>query len=194
MMNVDAPAPPLNPQLFAVGEAIAVRAVELRRADPPQTHREKLARILLDEMFQFVGLLDAQGTLIDVNRNALEGAGIELDRTLGLPFWEARWWQVSRETQEGVKDSIRRASAGEFVRYDVEIYGQGAGEDTIIIDYSLVPIRDRAGQVVMLLAEGRDITEKKRAEAEIARKNQELERLLSRLRELDEIKTSSSRM
>ena len=187
-MDIEARAP-LNPQLFATSDPVAVRAVELSRADPPQTHREKLARILLDEMFQFVGLLDAQGTLIDVNRNALEGAGIELDRTLGLPFWEARWWQVSRETQDGVKDSIRRAGAGEFVRYDVEIYGQGAGEDTIVIDYSLVPIRDRSGRVVMLLAEGRDITEKKRAEAEIARKNQELERLLARLRELDELKT-----
>ncbi len=180
---------PLNPQLFARGDVVAVRAVELRRTDDPQRHREKLARILLDEMFQFVGLLDAQGTLIDVNRNALEGAGIALDRTLGLPFWEARWWQVSRETQDGVRDSIRRASAGEFVRYDVEIYGEGAGEATIVIDYSLVPIRDREGRVVMLLAEGRNITEKKRAEAEIARKNQELQRLLDRLRELDEIKT-----
>ena len=88
-MDIQARAP-LNPQLFATSDPVAVRAVELSRADPPQTHREKLARILLDEMFQFVGLLDAQGTLIDVNRNALEGAGIELDRTLGLPFWEAR--------------------------------------------------------------------------------------------------------
>lgn len=110
-------------------------------------------------------------------------------RRSALPFWEARWWQVSEEIQEGVRDSIRRAAAGEFVRYDVEIFGDAAGEDTIIIDYSLVPIRDRAGEVVMLLAEGRNITEKKRAEEEIARKNRELERLLERLRELDEIKT-----
>jgi PAS domain-containing protein len=88
-----------------------------------------------------------------------------------------------------VKDGIRRASQGEFVRHDVEIYGSGAGEDTIIIDYSLIPIFDRTGEVVMLLAEGRNITEKKRAEAEIARKNHELQRLLDRLRELDEVKT-----
>jgi PAS domain-containing protein len=141
-MKITTPAP-LNPQLFKAGDVVAVREVELRRADDAQTHREKLARILLDEMYQFVGLLDAEGTLIDVNRNALEGAGIALDRTLGLPFWEARWWQVSRETQEGVRDSIRRAGRGEFVRYDVEIYGEGAGEATIIIDYSLIPIRDR---------------------------------------------------
>jgi hypothetical protein len=76
---------PLNPQLFEGRDIVAVRGVELRPSDDVQTHREKLARILLDEMFQFVGLLDARGTLIDVNRNALEGAGIALDRTLGLP-------------------------------------------------------------------------------------------------------------
>lgn len=179
----------LNRQLFETKSALFVRDVTLNDFDDAQLHRAKLARILLDEMYQFVGLLDAAGTLIDANRNALEGAGIDLQKTLGLPFWEARWWQVSEAIQEGVRDSIRRAAAGEFVRYDVEIFGDAAGEDTIIIDYSLVPIRDRAGEVVMLLAEGRNITEKKRAEEEIARKNRELERLLERLRELDEIKT-----
>lgn len=179
----------LNRQLFETKSALYIRDVTLHETDDLQLHRAKLARILLDEMYQFVGLLDAAGTLIDANRNALEGAGIDLQKTLGLPFWEARWWQVSETIQEGVRDSIRRAAAGEFVRYDVEIFGDAAGEDTIIIDYSLVPIRDRAGEVVMLLAEGRNITEKKRAEEEIARKNRELERLLERLRELDEIKT-----
>jgi hypothetical protein len=44
-----------------------------------------------------------------------------------------------------------------------------AGEETIIIDFSLEPVRDRGGNIVFLLAEGHNITEKKRAEAEIAR-------------------------
>jgi PAS domain S-box-containing protein len=42
---------------------------------------------------------------------------------------------------------------------------------------------------VFLLAEGRNITEKKRAEAEIARKNEELQHLLDRVRELDRLKS-----
>ena len=48
---------------------------------------------------------------------------------------------------------------------------------------------DDDGKVVFICAEGRDITEKKAHEREIARKNLELQGLLERIRELDEIKT-----
>ncbi len=179
----------LNPHLFEHSASIHVRHVDLLAEDDPRRHREKLARIVLDEMYQFVGLLDVRGTLLEVNRAALEGAGIHLDDILGKPFWEARWWLVSEETQAQQRLAVARAARGEFVRYDVEIYGQAAGEETIIIDYSLMPVKDKTGRVVFLLAEGRNITEKKRAEAEIARKNQELELLLARIRELDELKS-----
>jgi PAS domain S-box-containing protein len=178
-----------NPHLFESTTAIRVRQVELLASDDLQRHREKLARIVLDEMYQFVGLLDVQGALLEVNRAALEGAGIRLEDIQGKPFWEVRWWSVSKEIQEHQKEAVRRAAAGEFVRYDVEIYGQASGEGTIIIDYSLIPVKDTRGQVVFLLAEGRNITEKKRAEAEIARQNQELQRLLDRVRELDALKS-----
>ncbi|HLM48527.1 MAG TPA: PAS domain-containing protein, partial [Myxococcaceae bacterium] len=179
----------LNPHLFESTMALRVRQVELLATDDPQRHREKLARIVMDEMYQFVGLLDTRGTLLEVNRAALEGAGILLDDIRGKPFWEARWWKLSREIQEQQKDAVRRANEGEFVRFDVEVYGQASGEGTIIIDYSLIPVKDTSGRVVFLLAEGRNITEKKRAEAEIARKNQELQRLLDRVQELDELKS-----
>ncbi|QRK08849.1 PAS domain S-box protein [Archangium violaceum] len=179
----------LNPQLFEQGPSLHVRHVELLAEDDPQRHREKLARIVLDEMYQFVGLLDVKGTLLEVNRAALEGGGIRRDDILGRPFWESRWWLVSAGTQAQLRRAVARAALGAFIRYDVEVYGQAAGEETIIIDFSLIPVKDKAGRVVFLLAEGRNITEKKRAEAELARKNQELEQLLSRVRELDELKS-----
>jgi signal transduction histidine kinase len=75
------------------------------------------------------------------------------------------------------------------VRCDIKIYGQAAGEETIIIDFSLLPVKDQNGIIAFLLAEGRNITEKKRAEAEIARKNEELQRLLDRIQQLDQLKS-----
>jgi signal transduction histidine kinase len=60
---------------------------------------------------------------------------------------------------------------------------------SIIIDASLMPVKDDDGKVVFIAAEGRDITEKKAQEREIAQKNIELQGLLERIRELDEIKT-----
>ncbi len=179
----------INRQLFTRSPALRVRDVTLSASDDLQTHREKLARIVLDEMYQFVGLLDVNGMTLEINRAALEGAGIRLEDIQGKPFWESRWWQVSKETQEYQQNLVARARLGEFVRCDIEIYGQAAGEETIIIDFSLLPVKDEKGKIVFLLPEGRNITEKKRAEAEIARKNEELQRLLDKIRQLDQMKS-----
>jgi PAS domain S-box-containing protein len=179
----------INHRLFRDTSALRVRGVTLSATDDLQTHREKLARIVLDEMYQFVGLLDADGMTLEINRAALEGAGIQLDDIQGKPFWETRWWQVSQETQDYQRELVQRARRGEFVRCDIEIYGQAAGEETIIIDFSLLPVTDLDGNIMFLLAEGRNITEKRRAEAEITRKNEELQRLLDRIRQLDQLKS-----
>ena len=78
---------------------------------------------------------------------------------------------------------IRRAARGEFVRWDTEIYGRASGKETIVIDASLMPVKDEHGKVVFIAAEGRDITEKKAQEREIARQREELAKL-------DELKTA----
>jgi signal transduction histidine kinase len=58
-----------------------------------------------------------------------------------------------------------------------------------VVDYSLMPVRDDQGEVVFLLAEGRNISAKKRAEAEVVRKNAELQDLLDQVRRLDQLKS-----
>lgn len=140
-------------------------------------------------MVQFVGLLDARGTVLEINQVALSAVGIHLTDVEGKPFWDSFWWQVSDEINNVLRDSIRRAAEGEFVRWDTPIYGRAGGKETIIIDASLSPVFDEDGKVVFICAEGRDITEKKAQEREIAEKNAELQRLFARISELDEIKT-----
>jgi PAS domain S-box-containing protein len=166
-----------------------VRGTEIVATDTAQQYRQKLARIALDEMYQFVAVLDARGTLLEVNRAALEGGGLKLSDVEGKPFWKCFWWGVSAQTQETLEGAIARCAQGEFIRYDVEVYGRAGGKETIIIDFSMIPVKDEAGEVVFIVPEGRDITEKKAQEREIAQKNLELQGLLERIRELDEIKT-----
>lgn len=114
----------MSPSPFlAVDGGCQIGDVTLRATDAPQARREKLARIVLDAMYQFVGLLDAQGTTLEINRAALEGAGLRFEDIRGRPFWEARWFQVSRESVTLQRDIVRRAAAGEFVRCDLEVYG-----------------------------------------------------------------------
>jgi PAS domain S-box-containing protein len=168
---------------------IIVRGTEILSSDPPRIRLQKLARITLDSMVQFVGLLDAKGNVLEINKVALDAVGITLAQVEGKPFWTTFWWQVSEEVNRILRESIQRAAQGEFVRWDAEIFGRAGGKETIIIDASLCPVKDDDGNVVFICAEGRDITEKKAQEREIAQKNIELQGLLERIRELDQIKT-----
>ena len=123
-----------------------MRGTEILPTDPRQQYREKLARITLDSMVQFVGLLDAEGTVLEINKVALDAVGIKLSDVEGKPFWTTFWWQVSEEINQGIRDAIARAAQGEFVRWDTPIYGRAGGKETIIIDASLMPVMDDDGQ------------------------------------------------
>ena len=168
---------------------ISVKGVELSTDDPQDVRRQKLARIILDSMYQFLGLLDIEGNVIEINQAALEGAGVCLDELVGKPFWEARWWALSEATQERVRGMVAEAACGRFVRCDIEIYGESQGSRTIVVDFSLTPIFDDSGEVAFLLPEGRNISEKIAIEAELTRRNQEVHAALEKLREIDGFKT-----
>jgi PAS domain S-box-containing protein len=187
-MTPDHPAKQPAPPAPAPPNLVSVRGTELLTTDTRDQYRQKLARITLDSMVQFVGLLDAHGTVLEINQVALDGGGLQLSDVEGKPFWTTFWWQVSADINRVLQESIRRASRGEFVRWDTEIYGRSGGKETIVIDASLCPVKDEQGNVVFITAEGRDITEKKAQEREIAQKNEELQALLLRIKELDEIK------
>lgn len=154
-----------------------------------QSDRDKLARIMLEQLYEFVALLDVQGNVIEVNPAALTGAGITLDEIKGQPFWQAHWWQISDETVSKLKELVIRASHGEFVRCDFDVLGRENGRGVIAIDYSLLPIKNEAGDVIYLLAEGRNISDKKKAEEQLAIKNKKLEELVEQIKQLDNAKS-----
>jgi len=161
----------------------------LTRADLLPTHdsqisagteeraREKFARIALDSMVELVGLLDAKGAVLAINRAALDAAGVELSEVEGKPFWTTPWWQVSDESNRTLRESIQRAGQGEFVRWETPIFGRAHGKETMIIDASLTPVRDEHGEVAFITFEGRDVTERKAHEREVTRQREKARRL-----------------
>lgn len=48
----------------APGPLVSVCGTDLLESDPREIYRQKIARITLDSMVQFVGLLDAEGTVL----------------------------------------------------------------------------------------------------------------------------------
>lgn len=129
--------------------------------------RERRFHAIFNQTFQFIGLLQPDGTLLEANQTALDFAGIKSTDVINRPFWEARWWTISAATQEQLQQAIASAATGEFVRYEVDVLG---AEDTVTtIDLSLKPVFDEAGKVVLIIPEGRDISQRKQAEAELTK-------------------------
>jgi PAS domain S-box-containing protein len=131
------------------------------QAEEALRESERRFRAIFDQTFQFIGLLKPDGTLLEANQTALDFGGISHADIIGRPFWEARWWTISAETQNQLKEAIRQAAAGEFVRYEVDVLG--AGDTVATIDFSLKPVKDETGNVILLIPEGRDISEQQAA-------------------------------
>ena len=120
-------------------------------------------RAIFDGAHQFVGLLSPDGTLLEANQSALDFAGVRRADVVGRPFWDAPWWaSTGAETIDQLRRAIAEASRGAFVRYEVEVHGAHGRRATI--DFSLKPVTDDAGRVVCIIPEGRDITERWRAD------------------------------
>jgi PAS domain S-box-containing protein len=187
---------PVNPlELLANVKAL----LRIRRVERQLQQSEQKFRAVFNQTFQFIGLLEVDGTVIECNQTSLDFAGIELEDVVGQPFWETPWWEVESRRdvamqrlyksevgaqalrfltpkQEQLREAIQRAAQGEFVRYEVEV--RGAGDAMATIDFSLKPVRDERGNVILLIPEGRDISERKQAEQQLEQSNKRFRRLV----------------
>ncbi|MCY3019220.1 MAG: PAS domain S-box protein, partial [Planctomycetota bacterium] len=135
---------------------------------------ERKFRAIIEQAFQFIGLMTTDGILVDVNETALAFSGVSKADVLNKPFWEGPWWKHSEELRATLRAAVKRAAAGEFIRFEAT---HPAKDGSLhYVDFSLKPIRDDAGNVVLLLPEGRDITERKQAE-EASRQSEQRMRL-----------------
>jgi len=135
---------------------------ERKRTQRALFESERRFRAIFDQEFQLVGLLNRDGTVLEMNRTALKAIGASEGDVRGLPFWQTAWWQHSPVDQDRVRQAILDAAQGEFVRFEVELTLDDGS--TRSIDFSLKPILGEDGRVQRLLPEGRDVTELKRAQ------------------------------
>ncbi|MEA5601655.1 PAS domain S-box protein [Nostoc sp. UHCC 0252] len=140
-------------ELQSVGRDVTAR----KRAEEALSENENKFRAIFNQTIQFIGLLQPNGVVLEVNQTALDFAGITRQEIVGKPFWEGKWWTISLETQAELKTAIAAAANGESIRYEVEILGRD--DRAIAIDFSLRPILDETGRVTLLISEGRDISE-----------------------------------
>jgi PAS domain S-box-containing protein len=149
-----------------IGLATVTRDIsDRKRAEEMLRDRERLFRAIFDQSFQLVGLLKPDGTVLEVNQTALEVAGLRREDFIGTQFVDNLWWEISPEAKQKVQAALAKAAAGEVVRYEADV--RVAGGAVITVDFSLKPIVDDSGKVVLVIPEARDISDRKALEREL---------------------------
>jgi PAS domain S-box-containing protein len=157
----------LYPQVAGDGLACYFRDIEERKvAEAAVRESERRLRAIFDGTYEYIGLLAPDGTLLETNRASLAFAGGTRDDVVGRPFWETVWFAHTPGAPAHVRDAVARAAAGEFVRWEAPIRRPSGEWSTF--DVSLHPVRDERGAVVLIVPEGRDVTERHRTEAALA--------------------------
>ena len=147
-------------------ESLVAEIAERKKAEEKLKESDERFRAIFNTTFQFTGLMTLDGTLVEANQSAVDFTGLKLKDVTNKPFWETHWWKGNKERVQKLNESIRLAAKGEFIRYEVEL--QGAGDATAFFDFSIKPVFGPNGKVTFLVPEGRDITERKKAEDAIA--------------------------
>ncbi len=131
------------------------KIIDIRTDRLTRTERELQA--IFDHTFQFIATLTPEGTLKRVNVSALSFIEQPLGSVIGRKFWDTPWWHGQKEMQPILKQALTQCAKGKFYRKEVSHTNRDG--NSIYVDFSLTPIFDKEGEVVLLLAEGRDMTE-----------------------------------
>ncbi len=154
--------------LFKDGKFVHARCFtrdisQQKQAEANLRQNERKFRSIFNGAFGFVGLLTIDGIVIEANHAMIAAMGAA--DIIGQPFGATVWWNHSPRLQLQLQNAIERAALGERVRF--ESNHNLADGSHIIVDFSISPIFDENGKVVMLIPEGRDITELKAGEQQI---------------------------
>jgi PAS domain S-box-containing protein len=133
-------------------------------------------RAIFDQHHELAGVLTLEGILLEANQTALNLVGASAEEVLGRPFWETAWWSHSAELQEQLRAAIDRAARGNTVRFEAQ-HPRPDGS-LAIVDFSIRPVLNDAGEPTLLIAESVDVTQHQHAMLALAKREQRLRALI----------------
>ena len=164
-----------------VQHALQARLADIADPESDDETRRLMAQVALAKSTSFIALLRADGRLLDVTDAPLTSAGLDRHEVIGHLLWQTPWCRHSDTVQADLRRAVELAAEGRFARFDVELMLGSAGTVSETVDLVLRPLRGDDGVVSFIVAEGRQVSDRKRAEERIARQNAELSVLTDRL-------------
>lgn len=137
---------------------------ERQQAERSLLEAERRFRAVFNQTFQLSFLLDPDGSIIELNETASQLNPNAKDLQ-GKYFWQGDFWLKQEQNIDRLKDAVQRAAKGQTVRLEEEIKDNIGTVYTV--DLSIKPIVENKTNVLFLIAEARDITERKQAEIRV---------------------------
>lgn len=173
----------LAAQAFMVTSSLSILSLAILTGQRLRSERalrasERRFHAVYEQAFGFMGLLKPDGSVVDVNRRALDFVGRQLHEVVGRPLWDTPWFKgAAEDVRAQLKAAVVQASQGRPAHF-VGVFGHKDGQP-VTVHASESPIFDEQGRVVLVLSEGRDISEIQRANQRLADSEQRLRTLVA---------------
>ena len=119
----------------------------------------------LNQSVGFIGVLSPGGVLLEINDTPIHLAGLKREDVIGKLFWETPWWAGHPQAQENLRREFQEALIDGPVRSE-SVYYLADGTERIA-DRCLTSSRGPDGEILFVLAEGMDVTERVKAERQV---------------------------
>ncbi len=166
--DIQKPDPSILDMIREVGSQLGY-VMERKRIEKTLQESEQKFRVIFNQSFQLGKLLSTDGRVLQANETMLKMSGLTEDQVNGKFIWDGPWWGNDEAQSQKIRKAVESSAVSKVVRFET-LHRDTEGKK-IDIDFTLKPITGETGDVLYLLAEGRDITEEKliRRELEIAK-------------------------
>ena len=147
---------------------------------------ERRLNAVFQQTYQMLLMMDVDGRVSEANNTALEFGGWAMEAIKGkllfdLPFVD------TQEMKSLIRSLLVKVQQGEAVQQKMELQGRGGSS---VIEVTMKPILDGQKDVMFIVFEGHDVTEREAAEAKVWQLNEVLEaRVKERTIELEQVVT-----
>jgi diguanylate cyclase (GGDEF)-like protein/PAS domain S-box-containing protein len=160
----------------ATGHAVVASFTDIterRQVEERLREREALFRSLFEQSLFLAGVLDENGLVLELNPRALAAGGLDAKDVRGVPFHLLPAWKGSPDLDQ-LDAALRAAAQGVPVSFETRhVLPDGSAMDVI---FNAMPVSFPNGRRIAVV--GVDITERKRAGAQLKAMNKDFETLL----------------
>jgi len=161
----------------AIRDVTAQKHLEARLRDE-QTYNRSLIESSVDALIA----TDTAGTITDVNRQLCDATGLTAEQLVGTPF--RTYFSEPDRAESGIRTVLANGRITDF-----ELTMRAKDGRQSVVSCNATTFTTGTGEIRGVFAAARDITDKKRLEAELQRKNEELAAQNVRVEEATRLKS-----